>query len=267
MAKDYQYYAWNGKTTKTIRKTPKQLRLIDDKGYATVLKPTAGFNNLNGVLHTITFGDGSTRQWFLKGFKGYGHTRLHGLNADEFAQAMKEELGRGGGWVQDYGFIKHPDDKVFTRDRIVYAHKWAVAWDGGRVYHDVSYDGVCFGERAGIHPPPYLPVHRTYVVCETWVKWGGLEILLDDGLKRWITYTIADTRVDHVAPRKGKTLRLTDFRSSPVYNPFDDPFEPELKAVRDKRNAMSEELAAVVFHPARLERMMDAYGDDWLERV
>lgn len=265
MAQDKTYYAWGNKTPKVFRKTPKQLRLIDGEGKVTVLKPHASFNHLNGVLHTYTFPNGTTRQWFHTGFSGFGHTHHHGLNADEFAQEMKKELGRGGCWLQHYGFVTHPDDKVFHRDRIVYAHKWAVAWDGGRHRHAVSYDGVCFGERAGIRPPPYLPVHRTYVVSQTWVKWGGLEVLLDDGLKRWHTYDIGDSRVEHVAPRK--FLRLDDFRASPAPNPFDDPFDPALKAMRDKRNEMNEDIARAVFHPERVERMMTAYGEDWMEHV
>lgn len=36
---------------------------------------------------------------------------------------------------------------------------------------------------------------------------------------------------------------------------------------RGTRNELFRQLAEAVFHPARLERMMAAYGDDWMERV
>lgn len=263
MAQDKTYYAWGNKTPKVFRKTPKQLRLIDGEGKVTVLKPKPYFNNLNATLHTYTFTNGTTRQWFFKGDNQYGVFGRE-KTVEDYAKTMKK-VGREVVTWDEFGFVTHPDDKVFHRDRIVYAHKWAVAWDGGRHRHAVSYDGVCFGERAGIRPPPYLPVHRTYVVSQTWVKWGGLEVLLDDGLKRWHTYDIGDSRVEHVAPRK--FLRLDDFRASPAPNPFDDPFDPALKAMRDKRNEMNEDIARAVFHPERVERMMTAYGEDWMEHV
>jgi hypothetical protein len=40
-----------------------------------------------------------------------------------------------------------------------------------------------------------------------------------------------------------------------------------LERERVRRDALFSDLAAAVFNPARLERMMAAYGDDWMERV
>lgn len=40
-----------------------------------------------------------------------------------------------------------------------------------------------------------------------------------------------------------------------------------LERERKRRGELFRELAEAVFHPARLKKMMDAYGDDWMERV
>jgi hypothetical protein len=40
-----------------------------------------------------------------------------------------------------------------------------------------------------------------------------------------------------------------------------------LEHERVRRGVLFSDLAAAVFHPARLERMMTAYGEDWMERV
>jgi hypothetical protein len=265
------YYSWANRSPKQFRITPKQFRLIDGDGRASVIKPKKDYANLNGILHTYTFNDGTTRQWFFTGDRMSWRRDSKGDLA-HYETMMKSLLSRVGGGMRgayeltDFGFVTHPDDKVFYRSRLVYTHTWTRSYDGG-VTHAVSYDGDLDGDRRGGLPRPKIPVSKTVVVCETWVKWGRLEILLDDGLRHSKSYDIGDTEITQTTPRRGRFLSLPDFRSSRHHNPFDEPFELVLKEIRDKRNAMNEEIAQKAFHPDRVERMMSAYGEDWDERV
>jgi hypothetical protein len=259
------YYKWNCKTPRSYSKTPKQFR-VHGTERTVILKPTAEWNNLNNTLHTYTFADGTTRQWFFSP-KFWSHYRRDENTLDYIVEQMKEQLGRDLASDEandrhsvpfscDFCFVAHPDDKTFYRTRLAQVIPASRAKDD----YGFSTSAVYYGEKMTLNT---LPV----VVCETWVRWGRMDILLDDGLRSWTHYDIGDSRRINFAPRKGRFLPLPEFRASPKSNPFDDPFEPELKEIRDKQNDRHEELAQKAFHPDRVWRMMDTYGEDWMERV
>lgn len=252
---DGTYYTWRCGTPHAFSKTPKQLRIPGTRK-THCLKPSAEWNNLDNTLHTYTFADGTTRQWFFT--PTWRSPRERSPTLDSLVREMKRQLGRDLAddvadttrlaSSSDFHFVAHPDDKVFYRTRLA-----QVVLEG----RDIIFPRVYYGEKM---THPVMPV----VICETWVKWGQMDLLLDDGLRRWTTAYYEES-IFHVAPRR--FLPLREFRSSPHTNPFDDPFEPELKEIRDKQNAWHEELAQKAFHPARVERMMETYGEDWMERV
>ena len=107
---------------------------------------------------------------------------------------------------------------------------------------------------------------KSIVICEKWMKWGAFEILMDDGTeeKSWYYY---DDKQTNILPKKDMFLPIKDFRNSGPHNPFDDPFEPHLKKMRDDRNWFKEQIAMEVFKPERVERMVEKYGIEWLEKV
>jgi hypothetical protein len=231
----------------------------DDGGWF-VYKPSPMFNNQNAVLHTYTFADGTTRQWFFTG-------NVMGSSGEEdWEEEMKKNIESrrrqcaANEWCggKDFFFVAHPDDKVFYRHRLVQS-----IYGGGRGFETNTV--LLHNNIQWKHSP--LHTIKSVVICETWVKWGGMELLLDGGLRKWNSRDMSDSMNTNYAPRKGKFLPLTEFRASPHYNPFDEPDEPELKEMRNKRIEMKEEIAQKVFHPTRVEKMCETYGEDWMERV
>jgi len=59
-------------------------------------------------------------------------------------------------------------------------------------------------------------------------------------------------------------IALSDLRSHAGQTPLE---VPELETLREERRALKEALAMAVFRPDRVERMMETYGEDWMERV
>ena len=60
-------------------------------------------------------------------------------------------------------------------------------------------------------------------------------------------------------------VSLTDFSTKGIVPPL---FESELaEMVREQRGELKKELAEKVFHPMRVMKMMETYGEDWDEKV
>jgi hypothetical protein len=66
------------------------------------------------------------------------------------------------------------------------------------------------------------------------------------------------------ASRVYPEIVLSDLRTHAAQTPLEVGV---LEALREERRALKEALAMAVFRPDRVERMMETYGEDWMERV
>jgi hypothetical protein len=265
---DFKYYKIN-KGIKEGRETAKQIRITKKDGTTKILKKE---NNKN-TIHTYTFKNGMKRQWFT--------------NSTEDEQYMVKHINefntyKANQFTTKFYFLTHPDDKIF------YKYRYAVKLTNTTKYY--FQDGT---PRTEIRPEINYTIDRTnnlkqvsgtirqdfgryytitetksqsILICEKWVKWGMFDILFDDRMRETCYYVYDDKKYNNVVDSKS-FLPLTDMRCCGVNNPFDDPYEPELKEMRDKRNEFKEQIAMEVFKPERVMRMIETFGDDWMEKV
>ena len=264
---NFQYYQINKGGKMNGRETRKQIRIINKDGNMEILKK----NESRNVIHTYTFKNGMTRKWFTTSNKN---------------ENFMKKVVNGGitGWYSDFYFLVDKDDEIFYKYR--YALKLTKTTnyynaDGSKnkyqhpfVVHEIITDSSettknISGSIRRDYTNSYEITEFTsesLLICEKWVKWGMFEILLDDGIRKSNKYLYDDPYPSQIA-HPSAYLKLTEMRNSSPNNPFDDPYEPELKKMRDERNWFKEQIAMKTFEPSRVMRMMEKYGDDWMEQV
>ena len=286
MSKQVQFYAPGSPTPSTAvftEKTCKVLTPLGEKKHR-IYKPDHDSNMNNAKLHTLTFPNGTKRQYF---FTRVGYGRV--LPSAE--EQLKKDLAIKGD-PGDIHCVVHPDDKQYDR--------FVLAWGVREIKKTRSIaTGIVEEEEdlpVGVREEtrerrrsrstkyylnwwevPTKPrdwVYGNYIytteyevktiwVRQRWVQWGSYHILLHDGITSKDRYYY-DTPI---VTQKADGLFLKDFPSSGPHNPFDDPYEPHLKAFRQQRFAFKEEIAKAVFDPVRVFQMVTKYGDDWIESI
>lgn len=280
MSKDLQYYNW-GNENGYARITPKQLRILKKDGSVDHIgKPTVCYTNNNYKLHTYVFKNGDKREWFVASKLG-GYKRSTTLKA--VSKKLTEGIELNGCYPNtELCFVKHRDDKMFYKYRYAVQKTTVKEWfkANGKLVEKTTWKSVLKSVKdlRGKEMSSWRTNHsnggwttntvelKSIVICEKWVKWGGFDILVDNGIeeKSWYYY---DDKATNTLPKKDMHLPITEFRNSGPHNPFDDPFEPHLKKMRDDRNWFKEQIAMEVFKPERVERMVEKYGIEWLEKV
>lgn len=285
MSKQVQFYAPGSAHPYAAVFTEKTCKVLTPHGEKKhrIYKPDHDSNMNNAKLHTLTFANGTKRQYFFTRV-GYGRDLR---NAE---QQLKRDLAIKG----DPGYIQcvvHPDDKVYD--------KFVLAWEvrehhktyvGDRLVREgddvpISVSEEMRERRRSRYTRYYLNWHevpseprkwvygdriylteyevKTIWVRQRWVQWGSYHILLHDGITSKDRYYYDNP----IVTQKADGLYLADFPPSGPHNPFDDPYEPHLKEFRHKRFAFKEEIAKAVFDPVRVFHMVSKYGDEWLESI
>ena len=102
------------------------------------------------------------------------------------------------------------------------------------------------------------------VVIETWVWWAGrIPIRTNKGFQQ---VKLPFHEEYFYTQQPTNWIGLREFRNIALNTP-PRAFNEVETAVRNKHNDIKEELAAAVFHPTRMMRMMATYGEDWEEHI
>jgi len=252
----------------SIRITPKQVRLSDN-GCIRRYKQTDTFNKLIDIVMP----NGSVRQIIC--LTSY---IPRGWNEGDIRHAFtRGSWGFRGGAIFA---VAHKDDKVYEQ------FCWGIVrteprWAGATTTHRVvSFD--LSSHKQG---------DKVYLFKQKFVRWGDQDILLNDGVRR---YEQGDPLTDYSLIYNESQPRgaweLTDISSKNVSefptNPFSEGnhsidrnphtlpsgervfVSPDAK-VKDavKSFLWKREIAEAVFHPARVEKMIDRYGQQWIDEI
>jgi hypothetical protein len=264
---DFKYYQINGGDSKNGRETAKQIHVKNNDNNKVILKK----DNTTKV-NTYTFKNGMKRQWFTS----------HYENEANMVDVLTNNTTTNH--KKHFFFVKHNDDKIFHKYRYALKVENTTTYynnDGTQkknfhpfvVYDIVNESNIKYTNITGTIRREYGNSYeiqeitsQSILICEKWVKWGMFEILLDNGVEKSTKYLYDDPQTSRNV-KSSSFLPLTDMRCCGVNNPFDDPYEPELKEMRDKRNEFKEQIAMEVFKPERVMRMIETFGDDWMEKV
>ncbi len=111
---------------------------------------------------------------------------------------------------------------------------------------------------------------KVVIAAEKWVRWAKwVAIRLDNGTKKDYTYYY-DDRVNLTTINPDVALEMSEWRHSSPHNPFDVPDvakEPVKRSIWDKHAEFKEGIAMVHSHPIRVGRMIEKYGEAWLDSL
>ena len=265
----HPYTRYLHQSIRSIRKTPKQFRTEDRNGNITIYKPTDPFNKLFDVV----LPNGSVRQIICLAsyiHKGCAENDLR----RNFAQGKWEFRG------SPIYAVAHKDDKVYEEFR------WGIVrsvprWVGATTNHNVvSFD---------------LSSHKqddkVYLFKQKFVRWGDRDILLNDGVRRYeqgdplTDYSLIANESQPKSAWEFKDISSKNVSEFPT-NPFAEgnhsvdrnPYilssgemvfvKPNAKAADAVKSFLwKREIAEAVFHPARVEKMLNCYGQQWIDEI
>jgi len=265
----HPYTRYLHQSIRSIRKTPKQFRTEDRNGNITIYKPTDPFNKLFDVV----LPNGSVRQIICLAsyiHKGCAENDLR----RNFAQGKWEFRG------SPIYAVAHKDDKVYEEFR------WGIVrsvprWVGATTNHNVvSFD---------------LSSHKqddkVYLFKQKFVRWGDRDILLNDGVRRYeqgdplTDYSLIANESQPKSAWEFKDISSKNVSEFPT-NPFAEgnhsvdrnPYilssgemvfvKPDAKAADAVKSFLwKREIAEAVFHPARVEKMLNCYGQQWIDEI
>jgi hypothetical protein len=255
-----------GKQGKTIKIT----NYNDSDGKATLLKPKGIYNKVIDV----SFGT-AIRQCIVT-------PRFYHINACHTEQELAERI-KGITHFNHYDgvmFVKHPLDKVYTR------RTWVAIPVSER-------NRISSGRVEYLNDPLFTPskCHKFFIVREKWIRWGTKDICYDNGLSISPVWDEADNQYLRTGVNKD-ALQIGKFSSKFVSefatNPFSDghaqprvPFrewmgetffvnqEVKSKYIRASVKAYKwkRTIKEAVFAPERVAKMVEKYGDEWMESI
>ena len=265
----HPYTRYRRASITTIRKTPKQFRTEDRHGNITIYKRTDTFNKLIDIVMP----NGSVRQIIC--LTSY---IPQGWNEHDIRHAFTQ-----GSWDFRGGAIlavAHKDDKVYEQ------FCWGIVrteprWAGATTTHRVvSFD---------------LSSHKqddkVYLFKKKFVRWGDRDILLNDGVRRYeqgdplTDYSLIANESQPKSAWEFKDISSKNVSEFPT-NPFAEgnhsvdrnPYilssgemvfvKPDAKAADAVKSFLwKREIAEAVFHPARVEKMLNCYGQQWIDEI
>lgn len=233
----------------SIRFTPKQTRLYCDGGYK-IRKITLYRVVLpNGKEHLVASQCSPTE---VKAF-------MEGKPIQEFGSY-------DGRMSHLYFFLPGTWDEEFytTEVKQVYSYENCLNEHHTRLREKAHPTEDHFGEYTG-GKWRTLVSRRDYVVAQEWYRWGRAvvpcrQILMEK--EGWLY----DDHVSYRTLNPKCSLPLTEFRASRKYNPYDEPEHEVPRKFRADRIALNEDICAGAMRPDRVARMMEKYGDDWMDR-
>ena len=265
----HPYTRYRRASITTIRKTPKQFRTEDRHGNITIYKRTDTFNKLIDIVMP----NGSVRQIIcLTSYIPQGWNEHDTRHA--FTQGSWDF--RGGAILA----VAHKDDKVYEQ------FCWGIVrteprWAGATTTHRVvSFD---------------LSSHKqddkVYLFKQKFVRWGDRDILLNDGVRRYeqgdplTDYSLIANESQPKSAWEFKDISSKNVSEFPT-NPFAEgthsvdrnPYilssgemvfvKPNAKAADAVKSFLwKREIAEAVFHPARVEKMLNCYGQQWIDEI
>ena len=248
--------SWTRYKKATIKVCPKSIKLYSQNGEYCLVKPT----KKSPLTGTVVEFHGNKAIWM-----GVGNTSYGVAIWNKGVPRTYEEV------VERFNAKDNRDKKVAPQNRRLFIHEFLLLTTPEdkveyRLVPSVSYyittDGRNFGPYTHDweNPQPYTyqqgPMTQPDwgVLIETWVWWAGrIPMKVKNGMNAFNT-----------APQNW--IRLQEFRNASLNTP-PRAFNEVETTIRNKHNDLKEELAAAVFHPSRMVRMMETYGEDWDERV
>jgi hypothetical protein len=192
--------------------------------------PTKSNNRLDNKKTDLTLPNGREVSVVVRGWTTFGTAeRLR-----ELVVSRSDD--------QDVIYFKTPQDRVFVYPSAV------------------NYDKTTEDPPTMVVEPHRMPriLKRNFVLSEPYfefretVVWAGWKPLGWKFGREVDMYTTDKTRRLYI---------LKDFRGEPRQD-----LHPEVRRIRDLRVALNEEIPAAVWHPDRVERMMERYGEDYDEK-
>ena len=291
----FSYDSVNHHHNKTAKVTPKSFKVFHEEDSEcpwnsskvfTLHKPHGIYNR----LINITFPSGKVRQMvMLTENKENGMmtsdevvqqsvlAHLHNEN-DRFIMRRSVKIV-GDQYDRYYDgkpyLIQHKDDKVYD------VFRWVITRKGSRergIGARVIYD---------LMTPLNKETDNICLIKEQWIRWGDKDICCDTGLKERTLYHYDDP-YEGLYPKWSR--KLTDYSSKNVSefptNPFGEgehivPRHPHTLPTGEKVYVKEEvacdvavksflwkrEIAEAVFHPARVEKMLEQYGQEWIDEI
>jgi hypothetical protein len=193
---------------------------------------------------------------------------------EELGQAV---LNANSDYLDGILFIKSSLDKVYTRQR------WVAVLGNDQSMHMLSYPDDPLWTHSRFH--------KLYLVEEKWLQWGDKHICYDNGMKTKTTYNLNDNSVLHWKSNsdaleigKFSSKFVSEFATNPFHDGHTQPRVPTQEwrgekffvneGVREQNARASikaykwkREIMEAVFAPERVGRMMEKYGQDWMESV
>jgi len=268
----HPFSRYQQESIRTIRKTPKQLRWLYSSGdVRSIYKTTDTYNKFIDVV----LPGGYNRQIVcLASYipRGWNENDLR----HAFAQGNWEFRSGGASFFA----VAHKDDKVYEKPC------WGIVrteprWVGASTTHQV----VCFDLSS------YKQGDKVYVFKQKFVRWGSQDILLNDGVRR---YEQGDPLTDYSlisGERQPKNAwEFKDISSKNVSefptNPFSEGshsidrnqhilpsgetvfVNPNAKITNAVKSFLwKREIAEAVFRPERVAKMLERYGQDWIDEI
>jgi len=248
--------SWRDPRQATFKMCPKSVKLLRDDGKYAMWKPT----KTNAAIGVVMEFRGARLMWMGDGGSSFGNHALPHTPAEALERFAWKDGRRGRFYKHEYVMFQSPNDRV--EYRAVAAVKYTKRVDGRNCGTTIArLDEVKGG--AGSGGTPVETPEYGYVV-EKWVWWAGVvPIRVDDGLKE-SKHLYYDDYIYTYNPTNWVGFR--EFRNVALNTP-PRAFTPAETEFRNIHNAIKEDIAAAVFHPARMMRMMEAYGEDWASKV
>lgn len=288
----YCYDSVNRQSNKTAKLTPKSFKVFHDdhddgeSGGFSLYKPHGIYNR----LINITFPSGKVRQMVVLSL-----VKENGMmTSDEVVQQsllahLRNENDRpryptrsfkivGDQYNRSYDgmpyLVQHKDDKVYN------VFRWVIIRRGERDRargQEVIYD----------LQTPLNEGDEIYRIKEQWIRWGDKDICCDTGVKTYTSYHYEEQYKNMVPKWKRKlahysSKNVSEFPTNPfsegnhivpriphtlptgetVYVKEGVNYDVAMKSFLWKR-----EIAEAAFRPERVAKMLERYGQDWIDEI